>query len=325
MAQLLLTTDSVAPDERHAYWADAICDAYVQLEFDTLATDGRTAGEIRIDSLATLQLSTVTATAQHVRRTPAKIARSSEDFFLVSIQTAGRGVVVQDGRAAPLAPGDFALYDSTRPYELVFDDAFQQYVLMLPGATLRSELRDTQSLTASTVSGTRGAGHLMINMIRTLAQDIDALGAESAAAVAASVTNILIAGLRALPGAQRAPMSNLASFHLEQIRAYVRQHLDEPGLCVGQIARDLQMSTSSVHRVFAAEACSVSDWIWAQRLDRVQRDLCDPGLLGHSVSQLAFARGFNDAAHFSRAFRARFGCSPREFRAQRAVAAGSSN
>jgi AraC-like DNA-binding protein len=321
MAQIL-TTASVAAHERHAYWADAICDAYVQLEFDALAPDSQTEGEIRIDSLSTLQLSRVTATAQHVRRTPAKIARSSEDFFLVSIQTLGQGVVVQDGRAASLAPGDFALYDSTRPYELVFEGDFQQYVLMLPGATLRSELRDTQRLTASTVSGTRGAGHLMINMIRTLAQDIQALEPESAAAVAASVTNILIAGLRALPGAPHSSMSNLVSFHLEQIKAYVRQHLDEPGLCVGQIARELRMSTSNVHRVFAGEACSVSDWIWALRLDRVQRDLCDPGLLGKSVSQLAFARGFNDAAHFSRAFRARFGCSPREFRARQIGAPG---
>ena len=59
MAQLLLTTESVAPAERHAYWADAICDAYVQLEFDTLAADGRTAGEIRIGSLATLRQASV--------------------------------------------------------------------------------------------------------------------------------------------------------------------------------------------------------------------------------------------------------------------------
>ena len=311
----VLSTNSVARPDRPAYWIDAICDAYVQLECEPLADDGGVDGEIRVDTLATLELSRVTATAQHVRRTAAKIARSTEDYFLVSIQTVGQGMVLQDGRSASLAPGDFALYDSTRPYDLVFDGDFQQYVLMLPGAMLRSELRDTHRLTGQRVAGTRGAGHLMIGMIRTLAQDIGTLEPESAAAVAASVTNILIAGLRALPGAQPAPLSHRAAFHLEQIRAYVLQHLDEPDLNVGRIARDLRMSVSSVHRSFAAEATSISDWIWARRLDRVQRDLCEPGLRGRSVSQCAYARGFNDAAHFSRAFRARFGCSPREFRA----------
>jgi len=35
------------------------------------------------------------------------------------------------------------------------------------------------------------------------------------------------------------------------------------------------------------------------------------------VGEIAYGRGFNDAAHFSRAFRERFGCSPREWRQQR--------
>jgi hypothetical protein len=68
-----------------------------------------------VDSLATLELSQVTATAQHVRRTPSLIAATAEDYFLVSIQTKGVGAIVQDGRTAVLQPGDFALYDSTRP------------------------------------------------------------------------------------------------------------------------------------------------------------------------------------------------------------------
>ena len=314
----VLTTASVAASDRPAYWIDAICDAYVQLECDALAADGHIDGEIRLDTLSTLELSRVTATAQHVRRTPAKIARATEDYFLVSIQSAGTGLVLQDGRTARLRPGDFALYDSTRPYDLVFDGDFQQYVLMLPGAMLRSELRDTHRLTAQRVAGLRGAGHLMINMIRTLAHDIGTLEPESAAAVAASVTHILIAGLRALPDVRPVPRTNLAAFHLAQIKAYVLANLDDPGLDVSRIARDLRMSVSSVHRGFAGEAASLGDWIRACRLDRVQRDLCEPALRARSVSQCAFAHGFNDAAHFSRAFRARFGCSPREFRAEKA-------
>lgn len=35
---------------------------------------------------------------------------------------------------------------------------------------------------------------------------------------------------------------------------------------------------------------------------------------GRPVGEIAYGRGFSDAAHFSRAFRERFGCSPREWR-----------
>jgi AraC-like DNA-binding protein len=310
----MLSTADVEPRQRVAFWTDLVCDTYVQLECDAFAGAASIDGEIVSDRLATLSLSTVTATAQQVRRTKARIADASEDYFLVSIQTQGRGVVSQDGRDALLGPGDFALYDSTRPYTLTFDGPFQQIVLMLPGPTLRTALRDTDRLTATRVCGDRGAGHLMINMIGTLAADIGTLEPESAVAVADSVAQILVAGLSALPAARRPAVSQLTAYHREQIKALVRERLHDPDFGVAEIAARLRLSPSTVHRVWGGEACSLSDSIWSQRLDSARRDLCDPALAGRSISEIAYACGFNDAAHFSRAFRARFGCAPRELR-----------
>jgi len=309
------STDCVEPSQRLAFWADMVCNTFVQLDCDAPAGSTSIEGAIEADLLATLQLSKVTASPQVVRRTAARIAGASEDFFLVSIQTEGAGLVVQDGRTARLQPGDFALYDSTRPYELRFAGSFQQYVLRLPGPTLRTALRDTQALTASTVSGQRGAGHLMIGMIQTLAANIDTLASASAAAVAESVTQILIAGLSGLPAARTQPVSQLTAYHRSQIKACVRARLRDPALSVAGIAQQMRVSPSTLHRSWVGEACSIAEWIWAQRLDAARRDLCDPGMAARGVSEIAFSWGFNDAAHFSRAFRARFACSARELRA----------
>ncbi len=310
-----LSTSTVEPARRTAFWTDMVCDAYVQLECDAAAGAAHIEGEIVADHLSTLALSRVTSTAQTVRRTAAKIRESGEDYFLASIQTRGRGVVTQDGRDAVLAPGDFALYDSTRPYTLAFDGDFQQLVLMLPGPVLRTAVRNTHRLTATRVSGERGAGHLMINMITTLAHDIGTLAPASASAVADSVTQILVAGLSTLEPALAPPRSALASLHLEQIKARARQRFRDPAFGVAQLAAELRLSTSTIHRVWGTtQACSVSDWIWSLRLDEARHRLCDPRHGGRSVSTIAFDCGFNDAAHFSRAFRARFGCSPRELR-----------
>jgi len=199
---------------------------------------------------------------------------------------------------------------------LHFDGPFQQFVLRLPGPTLRTALRDTQALTASTVSGQRGAGHLMIGMIRSLAADIHTLAPQSASAVAESVTQILVAGLASLPAAQRTPVSQRAAYHRQQIQACIRARLHEPGLSVAGIAADLRLAPSSLHRAWqgAGEGGTIAEWIWAQRLDAARRDLCNPAQRARSISAIAFAWGFNDAAHFSRAFRARFGCAPRDLR-----------
>ncbi|MBW0093286.1 helix-turn-helix domain-containing protein [Pseudonocardia sp. KRD-184] len=305
----LLTTDQVEARDRLAFWNDAVSDAYVQLSCD--APGGDVVGDIRIDSLATLELSRVTASAQHVHRTPSLIARAAEDRFLVSIQTSGVGRISQDGRTAVLHAGDFALYDSTRPYRLDFDGPFQQYVLMLPGPTLRSQLRDATDLTARSVRGSRGAGHLMIEMIRTLAADIAVLEPAAAAAVAQSVGHIVVAGLSSLGG--EAPEPSLEA-RREQVRAVARARLRDPDLSVAMIAGQLHASVSTLHRAFAGEPCSIAEWIRAQRLDAVRADLCDPGLRHRTIGDLALSWGFVDASHFSRAFRARFGSTAREVR-----------
>jgi AraC-like DNA-binding protein len=315
----LLSTDAVARDQRLAYWTDMICNVYVQLGCDPVRAGdtGSFEGSIRQHTLPGLDVSVVTSGAQKVMRTPGHIARSGDDYFLVSIQARGHGVVRQDGRDAVLQAGDFALYDSTRPYQLLFDDAFEQIVLKLPGERLRSELRDTEVLTATTVSGREGAGHLLLGMIRTLREDIDTLQPASALAVANGVQNILVAGLQTLPAARAPALSHLTAYHLARVKRGIDEQLADPSLSVGTLATALGMSVSHIHRVFKSEPLTPSQYIWERRLEACSRDLLAPQLAGRPVADIAYSRGFNDAAHFSRAFRERFGCSPREWRRQR--------
>jgi AraC-like DNA-binding protein len=297
----LLSTDAVPRDQRLAYWTDMICNVYVQLGCDPVR-EGDTCdfeGSIRQHALPGLDVSVVTSGPQKVMRTPGHISHSSDDYFLVSIQARGRGVVRQDGRDAVLAAGDFALYDSTRPYQLLFDESFEQIVLKLPGERLRSELRDTEALTATTVSGRAGAGHLLLGMIHTLREDIDTLQPTSALAASAP------------------SLSNLTAYHLARVKRLIDEQLADPSLSVGTLAAGLGVSVSHIHRVFRSEPLTPSQYIWERRLEACSRDLLEPRLAGRPVAEIAYGRGFNDAAHFSRAFRERFGCSPREWRQQR--------
>jgi AraC-like DNA-binding protein len=54
-----------------------------------------------------------------------------------------------------------------------------------------------------------------------------------------------------------------------------------------------------------------------QRLARSARELSRAQSAHLTVTQIAFASGFADAAHFSRAFRRRYGVSPRDYRGRR--------
>ena len=59
---------------------------------------------------------------------------------------------------------------------------------------------------------------------------------------------------------------------------------------------------------------TVTGQIWSRRLELAAADLVDPRHQSQTVSQIAFGAGFEDAAHFSRAFKVRFGHTPRDWR-----------
>ena len=49
-------------------------------------------------------------------------------------------------------------------------------------------------------------------------------------------------------------------------------------------------------------------------MTRCDREVTDPAMRGRRVRQIAFAADFNDLSHFSRAYRACYGCTPRDAR-----------
>jgi len=311
----ILTTDAVAPDQRLAYWVDMICTTYVQLECDAKESD-HFRGSILSHRLPGLDLSVVSSRAQRVMRTPRVISNASDDYFIVSLQTQGHAVISQDGRDAVMSPGDFAIYDSTRPYVLRFGGDFEEIVLKLRGDQIRSLVHNTEGLTATTVSGRTGAGHLLITMIKTLRDEADSLLPASAAAVASGVVNLLVAGLQSLPACKKAELSSMSAYHVARIRQCIDDRLQDPALSIESIAAELAMSVGHLHRLFKTEPLSPSQYLRTRRLEACSRELLDARRAKASVAEIAFKWGFNDAAHFSRAFRDRFDCSPREWRRQ---------
>lgn len=309
-----LTTDAVPPRERLSYWIDSVCAIYVHLDCDTPLERQGFSGEIAHATLGPLACSRVASLAQRVSRTPAQIARTTDPWTLVSIQTEGEGWVRQDGREARLRPGDCALYDSTRPYELLFRGPFAQTVLKIPSARLADGLAGVDGLTATTIAGERGTGRLFSTMAATLMGDVDAIDGSAGEAVAQGTIDLLVAALQSLPAARRNAVTDIAALHRARARSFVRDHLSDPALSAGAVARAIGLSESTLHRAFRDEPMTLMQWLWRERLDAIRRDLANPANVRRTATDIAFARGFNDASHFSRAFKARFGHTPSAFR-----------
>jgi AraC-like DNA-binding protein len=101
-----------------------------------------------------------------------------------------------------------------------------------------------------------------------------------------------------------------------RIFAFVDSHLGDPGLSPATIADEHHISLRYLHKLFEAEHTTVAAWIRGRRLERCRRDLLDPALADRPVGAVAQRWGLPNSAHFSRAFKAAYGRSPGEFRAE---------
>jgi AraC-like DNA-binding protein len=303
------STSVVDPSHAFEYWRDLICDTFVQLTAAPIRP-GDFTGQIAHAEARGLEISTVCAGGQQVRRTPQLIARASEQYLLASIQTRGRGRVEQDGRVAMLEPGAMALYDSTRPYTLHFDDAFEQVVVQVPLVDILAEsgLRDTGQVTAVNLGNEGPAGviaRFFQGLSRTYATD-----SEGAAALAAHGRGLMASALTLSTGR---PLSRLASsLAQERVHAFLRSRHSDPDLCIDDIARVCLVSRRSLYRLFETDPGGVSGLLRRIRIEHAQALLrADPF---RPVESIASACGFAGERQFYRVFRQETGRTPGEFR-----------
>jgi len=230
-------------------------------------------------------------------------------------------MVIQDGREVRLGPGDFACYDSTRPYTLSFGDTFEQLVLHMPRALLLDRLGRTELITARAVRGNTPVGGLASSYLKQAASilgEVDAPTAARLSEISLALVTTAFADLLQRERPQGAASPSWARTALiYRAKAFIDDRLHDSSLSPAAIADAVGISLRYLQALFQAEGTTVSEWIWERRLERSRRRLIDPLLAHESIAQIALGCGFTELAHFSRRFKAAFGQSPSEYRARR--------
>ena len=310
-----ISTEAHRERDKVAFWADMVCQHFVPAECNAVAAPERFHGAMALRQLGRANVAQIVAGGKQVTRTAHLMAKAGEEYFLVNIQRAGRSDLEQDGRRAQLELGDMALFASSRAFQLSFDGDFAQTVLTVPAHELRQLIPDVDALTATTLNGQRAAVGLFRQIVdHCFKTDSNALSPLVANHAASALLEVLAGTLLDMPCAKQPKKSQLARFHLARIKQHAMQHLHDPGLSVVSLSGCLGLSPAHIHRLFAGEEQTFTAWIWSCRLVACKRRLEDAAQAHFTISEIAFKSGFNSSAHFSRAFRARFGVSATECR-----------
>ncbi|GAA2620952.1 helix-turn-helix domain-containing protein [Streptomyces tubercidicus] len=311
---IVLSTDSVPPDDRLAYWHDAVRRTFVPLDV-TVPKDRPFTGSVATDLLGQLRISTVDADRELVRRSKSLITESANEYLLLNLQMRGTGVVVQDGRTAVLRPGEFALYDTTRPYTLEHPERFETVVFQMPRQALGMPESDLRRITGVTIGAEQDLTTLVVPFLSRLAAEAGTYSPEVGALLARNVGDLLFTVVTERLGRDAAPTDAGRQALLLRVRHFIDAHLADPALSAEAIAAHHHISVRHLQRLFQADGTTVNGWIRSRRLEESGRELARPRRTRPAVAAVAQRWGFVSPAHFSRAFRAAYGMSPREWQA----------
>ncbi|MBB6562364.1 AraC-like DNA-binding protein [Acidovorax soli] len=302
------TTDVVAPAARLDYWVGAICEAF--LEMDCSSREATTFdGMLQSLPVASISVNQVRASTQDVYRTPAGIACSRQLPFYLIAQAEASWHVRQDGRVAHLRPGDVALVDSARPYELHFPEGVHCVSLQLPRAWVGQWLAQAEALGPRVAWRDQGWGQSLGALAVQLARDPGSAQALPPALLSDHLGALLSAALEQTPAAARATQSLHA-----QLVALMAARIDQGGLSAQALADEAGVSLRTLHRAFAAQGGSFAGTLRQMRLARAGELLRRPQLAHVSVAEIGRRCGFSDASHFARAFQRAMGTSPAAWR-----------
>lgn len=308
----VLDTSVVSRRERFQLYREAVSRTFVPLNAGGCPCPDDFRATIASCPVGAIQVTSVEATPHWVVRSPSAVQHAVRPYYKLALQVSGHASLTQDDRDAVLAPGDFAIYDTTRPYTLRFWDDYRTLVALIPQALVRTPSNVVANFTARTVDGGRGIGRTLAPFLA----ELDPTRSELSDAVASHLGSALLELLSAwfasdtTGAAPRSRREALAA----RVTEYIDQRLGDPALDCASIAKAHHISVSYLQKIFAAESVSVAAMIRERRLDRCRADLLDPNLVERSASAIAARWGMPDASYFSRLFKSSFGVTPGEYR-----------
>jgi AraC-like DNA-binding protein len=303
------STQQVAAEFRFKEWSrhvERFCGAAPLVDFDAGTFEGRVdAGEV-----AGLRCGRLVHSAGRVMRR-SEMRRSSDACLSLMMGVRGHHRIEQEDDAVEVGPGEIVVWD---PFmRSCMTSSHCEYIaLLLP----RLRMPELSSVRPTVI---RGAASLVISsLIRPLSEQRAGLSRGQTRVLADCLLDLVKTTVadRDVPEVAADLVNGQAEPLLLLVQDYIASNVAQRELTPQLLAEVHGISVRQLHRLFSNVGTTVGEWIRNCRLERCAAELGDSLQSARGISEIAYRWGFNEAAHFSRVFKTRFGLTPREFRAK---------
>ncbi len=303
----LVDLSNVEQGDRALTWDVAVRNTFPGLSVK-LESGGVSFGSINCMPIGSGQLFQIDSEPALVSFRPPKMETIVPHFSLM-VQSKGTMVASQAGQVCMLGEGDLCMIDEAKAFRLTGEERTEFLLLRLPRAAVLSRYPHLERVIASTLSGHEPGTKLLSETLLRLASEAGLLQDLQRSAMMNAIIHMLGVAepFLGLPAG--------ADWRVRRALDYIELNLSVAGLTAEVVAQDQHISRRRLDQLMHdAFGHSIASHLWSRRLEQAAADLRDPHRSDLSIAQIAFANGFEDAAHFTRAFKRKYRITPGQWR-----------
>ena len=312
--------DGRDPAERLRLWQDVL--ARLSLPSSRpLGADGDVFGRVTcLVSPLGIEMARLDAGPQEIS---GRYVRQPDGIWLAQLLK-GEGTLTGESGPMPLVVGDIVYGPVATDSALTLPVAFSLLYVRLPRLALHPRLLGPAPVRIGVLPRHSGLKQIFAGMLAALADSLEILTAAHLRPLELAISEFLIGAVLgdvASNPVRAASSVRIALFH--RICQTIEAELGDPELSLTKVAKQQGISPRNMQKLFELGDRSFGHYVRARRLERCRADLGSPLQAHLSISEICFRWGFNDAAHFSRAFREQYDTTPRAWRAAQRVDASA--
>lgn len=263
-------------------------------------------------NLSGVVLAHCTGVPQRFERRLSHIAADASDSVMAVLELQSNGWRGDyDGRAASDEMGSIRLIDMSRPFDMA-TGAYETLHMILSRGALEPQAADLD-FHGCVVSEDSPSGRLLGSHLRATWAGIASMSPTDLALAGKAVAVLVSAVILAHGAPAGDDVRPVEKMLLALAQQFVVQALSDPDLSPETVRRHLGVSRSLLYKVFEPVG-GVSAFIQARRLDMAFDMILGDHGEQLTLAEIGYRAGFRSDAHFSRAFRARFGMAPGRLR-----------
>ncbi len=306
---IVLAVDHLRDADRFAYWREQWCQGTVGVTGEL--TRGENHGFYARASAWTagcvIRLRCETGPFRVARGLPEISRRSWEDWIWL-YQEMSDGVRFEHaGNEFITHRGDLLLTDPTVPFSGQPRSAHDYRRWIVPRAWIAPHLPTVHRPLSAHLTGSHGINGLVQTYLGALNDALDECDSAGLSGVIDNFCRLIALACGGEAGDQH---TAIRTAKLRQVKEYIALHLSEPDLTPARVAAAMRISVRQLHLLFEPTGSSFAEYVLRRRLDECRAILQRPSGGERSVTDIAYAWGFNNLASFYRAFRRQFGVSP---------------